>query len=251
MLVVAPSGMAPSQLLPGPAFTDGGRKIPVGCVPWTSPEDLATFARTAAKVHAREKQTCDVAVLGQWLPRFSQLAQRIETLLRDDRPDEVFKWTSDVIYKEDMVKGLHTGIAAAIYVGHGRPIGWVGYYGTRIHELTGKKNEPLAAMLSLTCLTASRKNTDISFAEWLPLRGVAASAFGAVSATVHTDNTRWAVNICEALKGQPATIGALITGAMPERKSAANAYRLTGDPLSPLLSAAGANRKAGKIKVFT
>ena len=47
----------------------------------------------------------------------------------------VFWWPADEIVRDDMTVGLGHGLAVALYVGHGRPSGWVGYAGVRAHHL--------------------------------------------------------------------------------------------------------------------
>ena len=79
---------------------------------------------------------------------------------------------------------------------------------------TGQDTGPPAAVVSLTCQTASRRRTGLSFAEALPLRGVAAATLGAVSSTVHTGNARWALRIARDL-GTASTIGELVAMVAP------------------------------------
>jgi hypothetical protein len=174
---------------------------------------------------------------------YLRLSERIELLLK--QPIQSFRWTSDVISREAVVDGLGVGLGLAIYLGHGRPSGWVGYYGMRKRHFDAFRGEPLGSMLSLCCQTASRRRIGLSYAEALPLMGVAAASFGAVTETRHTDNTRWAVRICECLNSGVKTIGELLVRAAPANASATLPYRLIGDPLAPLeAEIAGAQRAA-------
>jgi acyl carrier protein len=188
-------------------------------------------------------------VLSQWHPQYLRLAHRIEHLLQHEGLP-VFGWTSDIVYREDMARGLRAGLAAAVYVGHGRPVGWVGYYGTRIHHLQAEAGEALGVLLMLCCRTASRCRTSLSFAESVPLKGIAGAAFGAIGPTTHLDNTRWAVGLCAALGKGARTVGELIIQAMPTSPQAYKSYRLLGDPVAPIVAAASAIEQASVIPVF-
>lgn len=248
VLVAGDRRCGPRRALPGPVLNrSSGSPVPVAWIPDLGPAALGRFATAAAALHARAGGPMAAAVLSQWHPRYLQLAQRIEGLL-DGAGLPVRRWTSDLLIREDMAQGLGSGLGLAVYVGHGRPIGWVGYRGTRIHHLDPIR-EPLGALLSLCCLTASRWRNGLSFAEAVAMRGVAASALGAVSRTLHTDNTRWAVRLCEELRDGAESIGALIVRALPVRPAAVADYRLLGDPTAPLAASAGWKAHADAVPV--
>jgi hypothetical protein len=137
-----------------------------------------------------------------------------------------------------------------IYVGHGRPIGWVGYRGLRAHHFEHFGGEPLGAIVSLCCRTASRRRTGLSYAEALPLAGVAAASFGAVTDTRHTDNTRWAVRMCETVLEGVDTIGELVVRSAPPSASATSAYRIMGDPLAPLSAPRTGETRARAVRTY-
>ena len=257
VLVVGPRQRSPHTVLPGPVLTaPDGIAVPAGWLPATSAEDLARFARTAVAVHARTAGTDagppasggqprrTLAVLGERHPRFDRLADRIVRIGGEDVGSgvEVRRATAYELRRSDLVDLLATGPALAVYVGHGRPIGWVGYAGTRAHHLADAVarpgHQPAAAVVSLTCQTASRRRTGLSFAEALPLRGVAAATLGAVTSTMHTGNARWALRIARD-HGAARTIGELVAMVAPHDPHAAT-YRLLGDPTAPLLDAPAA-----------
>ena len=102
------------------------------------------------------------------------------------------------------------------------------------------------------CAAARRAGgaSGLSYAEALPLQGVTAASFGAAGDTLHSDNTRWAVGMCDALAAGAATIGELVTRAAPASLSAIGSYRLIGDPLAPLASATGAVARASAIPTY-
>jgi hypothetical protein len=254
--VVGPRQRSPRTVLPGPVLrAPDGRVVPVAWLPETTPSDLARFARTAATVHARADgpgpgtvpSTRSLAVLGERHPRFDRLADRIVRIAGEPPVGaettlgavSARRCTAYELTRDDLVDLLSRGPALGVYVGHGRPIGWVGYAGLRAHHLAEHTSQahhrPAAAIVSLTCRTASRRRTGLSFAESLPLQGVAAAALGAVTATVHTGNARWAVRIARDL-GAARTIGDLVCQVAPHDPHA-DAYRLLGDPTAPLLDA--------------
>ncbi len=259
VLVVGPRERSPRTVLPGPVLTArDGRVVPAAWLPATSPQDLARFAGTALAVHARAAggghpargpgRSRTLAVLGERHPRFDRLVDRIVRIGGEGAQDghdgelHVRRATAYELSRDDLVDLLATGPALGVYVGHGRPIGWVGYAGTRGHHLAdavGRPgHRPPAAIVSLTCQTASRRRTGLSFAESLPLRGVTAAALGAVTSTVHTGNARWALRIARDLAGA-RTIGDLVVMVAPHDPHACT-YRLLGDPTAPLLDAPAA-----------
>lgn len=254
LLIVGDRRRSPRTVLPGPIIDcSDGRKVPVGWLPDTGPEQLRAFAEAAARVHRRAAfpGRRAVAVLSQWNPKYLNLADRIEALLGEACGDPaVLRWTADRLLREDVIDGLGCGLAGAIYVGHGRPIGWVGYHGMRAHHFPAGGGSPLGVMFSLCCATASRRRTGLSFCEALPLMGRAAAAFGAVEKTLHVDNTRWALGLCRAVNQGADHLGELILKAMPASPSAVTGYRILGDPLAPLAADQDAHERAMQIGVY-
>ena len=241
ILLVGDRRRAPRTVLDAPIITnDNAQPIPIAWLPNVSTEALSSFAQAAAKVHKRgDIKKSTVALLGQWQPRFLDLTDRIERMLqKTDATISTERWTADYMVREDLMENLQQGLGLSIYVGHGRAIGWTGYHGTRIEHFPLKNPQPIGAMLSLSCVTASRRRTGLSFAEGLALRGMCAASFGAVVETYHTDNARWSMNICNTLaKGVPQTIGELIINSLPSSMEAITPYRLMGDPMAPLFDA--------------
>jgi len=240
LLLAGDARRAPATVLPGPFLTDrSGRRIPAAWLPLRNAESNRRFAASAAQVQRRARephQQMAVALLGQWHPRYLRVTDRIAALL--ESCVRTLRWTGDVIGRDDMVRALGTGLGLGFYVGHGRPSGWVGYQGVRRHHFGASHGgEPIGALLSLCCRTASRRRIGLSYAESLPLQGVAAASFGATSETLHTDNTRWAIGLCDALVAGAETVGELIVRGAPPSASAYAPYRLIGDPLAPLTSA--------------
>lgn len=252
MLFLAPANRAPSTLVAAPYIIGpSGKKIPIGLLPVKDAATVNTFAQTAAKVQIRQGTQPAMALLAQRLPRYLRIAERIEAILQTEAPHlHYFKWSGDVMVREDLLQGLNLGLGMALYVGHGRPSGWVGYYGTRAKHFEGYQSEPLGAMISLCCYTNSRKKIGLSFSEALVTQGIAAASFGAITKTKHTDNTRWALRITENMAEGVMAIGELILKSLPQDENAALAYRLIGDPLAPIIAAEESIEQAKNIPVY-
>ncbi|MBL4607455.1 MAG: hypothetical protein JKY01_06465 [Pseudomonadales bacterium] len=258
VLYVTNRRYSPRTLLDGPVITSkSGRKIVVGMIPYVNDKDLATFATAASKSHRRHshktKSTLpkSVVILSQWSRRYLRLADSLEASLQGDQGHEntaqSYRWTSDHLVREDMVDGLNAGFSMAVYLGHGRSTGWVGYRGTRTHHFQNANkewDEPLGALFSLSCENASRKNTGLSFAESLPLLGVCAASIGAVGKTQHIDNMRWALSIGRAISGGANSVDQVIRSLPCEAKSSLNIYRVIGDPIAPLTAHPQADKRA-------
>jgi len=248
-LLVGPARRAPATVLGGPFVVAGqGRRVPVAWLPATGASALRRFAACAARTHRRPRRSSactGAALLGQWQGQYLQVVERMATLLAPRT--QAFRWTADVLLREELVQALGSGLGLGIYVGHGRAMGWVGYRGMRSHHFDGFSGEPVGAVVSLCCRTASRRRVGLSYAESLPLLGVAAASVGAVGDTLHTDNTRWAVGMCDALRGGAQTVGELVTLGAPISGAAVSSYRLMGDPLAPLCAGMSGLQRARSV----
>lgn len=260
MVVLGDRRRSPRTVLPAAALEVEGRWIPVGWVPDTGTDAVCTFAEGAARVQREaasqggDREGADpptVALLAQWEPRYLRLADRVRAGLEEGGGGPVlFTWSSDLVLREDLTRGLESGLGMALYLGHGRPIGWVGYRGFRVHHLPERPLHPLGLLFSLCCVTASRRRTPLSFAEAAVLRGAAAASIGAVSDTLHTHNGRLAVRVASALREGARTVGDLVVRLLDPSPGAMAGYRLLGDPLAPLCGARGAAAAATSIPCF-
>jgi len=252
LLLAGPSCYAPATALPGPCLVDADRRrVAAAWLPLKSREHNRAFAAAAAQVQRRPAQQVSVALLAQWHPQYLRVADRIEALLASRLA--LLRWTGEVIGRDALLPALRTGLGLALYVGHGRPVGWVGYHGVRRHHFDEHERTaraPLGALLSLCCRTASRRHVGLSYAEALPLQGVAAASLGATSDTLHTDNTRWAVGLCDALLGGARRIGELVVRGAPASPIACAPYRLIGDPMAPLASERIAVARASAVPTW-
>jgi len=249
LLLAGDARRAPATVLPGPFLVDrAGRRVPAAWLPLRSAAANRRFAASAARVQRRAGAERGLALFSQWHPRYLRLADRMDELVRARW--QTFRWAGDVVTREGLVDAVGTGLGLGVYLGHGRPVGWVGYHGVRSHHFDGFDGEPMGVLMSLCCRTASRRRTGLSYAEALPLRGVAAASFGATSDTLHTDNTRWAIGVCDALAAGVTTVGELIVRAAPASPRACAPYRLIGDPLAPLASSRAAVADARAVPTY-
>lgn len=235
LLLVGQGRFAPSTRLRGPVLQrEDGALIPVAWLPDDAP---GPWVEASLRVYERPPTPPFVALLAQWQWRFLDLCGRLERLLRDGGV-AAERLSSERVLRRDLLDALIRGPALAVYFGHGRPSGWVGYRGFRHRHLDFVRGEPMAALFSLTCRTASRKGNWRSFSERVVLSGHAAASLGAVGPTLHADNASWAVGLARALAEGAETVGELVVKAHPPGRSV-TPYRLIGDPLAPLRAAEG------------
>ena len=251
LLIVGDRRRSPRTVLPGPFLADAaGRLVPAGWLPNTSEEVLTRFARAAARVLRRTKaHPRTLALLGQRQDRYVHLAERMMVNLRQQNPSpiSIYRWTADRITRDDLARALRCGLGAAVYFGHGRPSGWAGYHGLRAHHLAGQRGEPLSALISVTCWTASRWGVGLSFSELAVLEGVAMAAFGAVAPTAHVQNTRWMLGLAKALREGHVQLGQVLLRAAPRNEYERSPYRILGDPLAPLIGMPNATERADRV----
>lgn len=226
----------------GPFLEAEGRRIPAGWLPAGDDASLGRFASAAADVGRRQPGRPATAILAQWDDHALHAAARSAELMRRGLtgPGEVNLWTADRIIRRDLLQALRLGPALALYYGHGRAYGWVGYHGLHLRHVPYARGSPCGAILSLTCRTALRSKGRHSFCERLVLEGVAAAALGAVGPTRTTENWRWGLSISRALAAKaPANVGELllaVLGMQATRCDAMTGYRLIGDPCAILAS---------------
>ena len=184
VLVIGNARRHPKSFFEGPYIEKNNRKTPIAWMPYRTNKDIKQFADMVKEVHQRTQDDCVVALLSQRHPRFVRIVDRMNKILQKEL--KPLKWSSDVIVREEMTNALEQGVGLATYFGHGRPIGWVGYYGFRAHHFNLNNAKPIGGLLSLCCKTASRKRTPLSFCEQLVLDKKCAATFGAVDSTLHT-----------------------------------------------------------------
>jgi len=220
---------------------DGGR-VTVGWLPEADAEALALFALGAARVAERAASafaTGPIALLAQWDDRALALADELEARLGS----AALRWTAERVARRDLVDGLGCGVAAALYVGHALPWGWVGYGGVTASDVADAVLEPLGCVLSIACDTALATPGKESFAAALPLAGACAATLGATGKTLHEANRALALAACAALPSAGSLADLLNT--VPD--GALEGYVVCGDPAAPIAGAAGARHRAAHV----
>ncbi len=248
VMMLYPVRKSPAAMVQAPFLQVGSRKVVVGLVPVSDIKSLQNFTDTAVEVHRRKTVDQPVTLLAQRMPRYLQVTDRIYHELKQE-VHPVFRWSSDLVFAGDMLYGINQGPSVCLYLGHGRPSGWSGYFGIRSHHITAFRNKPSAAIISLCCWTAARKRVKHSFCESLIMNGITPFAVGAVKPTLFTENTRWAINFIQAIRSGAMTAGELVRLSCPTQRSVAH-YRFFGDPTVPLLADENFLQQAEKIKLY-
>lgn len=240
LVIVGDSRRAPRTSVKGLVVESrDGRVVPVGWLPYTRATEVRRFIGATTAVASRTPSLPTVAVLAQRSKRYRHLAGRIVARLAEaaDGP-AVVSMTADEVTREELVQGLGLGLGAAIYLGHGRPVGWVGYRGVRRHH-TAELEKPIGVVFSLTCLTASRRRVGVSFAETLPLDGACAAVLASVVPTNHVENARWALRIARSwTRAESPELGEIVASAY-DGSRLMSSYRIIGDPLTRIADAVG------------
>jgi Peptidase family C25 len=248
VLLVGGAPATPRTALPGPFLcAPDCSAVPVGWLPDAGPR-LAIYARAAAEVQSRCLKAGTAGpfiLLGEFDERALDAVERFAVLMPQEA--DVLRWTAERLPRPALIKALGLGAAAAFYFGHGLAGGWAGYGGfgkTCVAQMAGR---PLGAVLSISCSSASRTRSSLSFCEELALSGGCAAAFGACGRTLHQPNVELGLCLAHALAENPrTTLGGLLLAC--QRMGAALArYRIIGDPLSPLAGAHGSGPAARTV----
>lgn len=251
VIAFAPASRSPYTLISQPFLEyKKNKKIPISLVPVISDESLKKFIETACSIHNRKKMPTNVSVMCQRIPRYLNVTQKIVKELSESDKLKCMNWQGDIIYPEDALFGINAGGALTVYMGHGRAKGWAGYRGIQLQEMEMFANKPNAAVLSLCCETASRRNVQLSFSEELILNGLSGFALGAARKTLFTDNARWAVSISKEIRKGHKTVGSLLTSAIPVNTKSYSSYRFFGDPTVPLYPDSRFYSEVKKIKTY-
>ena len=143
MLVVGDRHRSPRTVLPGPVVgSRDGRVVPVAWLPRPRTGRARPVRRAAARVHARAagRHGSPLRCLRaqRAAPQFGDLADRMVRVLGHDGGDRVrcHRMTAyERAPRRPRRRRWPAGPALSMYVGHGRPVGWVGYAGLRAHHV--------------------------------------------------------------------------------------------------------------------
>ena len=248
VLVVGDARISPRKALPGVFLqAANGRRVPAGWLPDVG-DRLSTYARTAGEVQLRCQDDAargPFVFLSELDDRALEVVDRVAAEMPPSEP--VFRWTSERIRRDDLMAALQGGQGAALYFGHGVARGWAGYGGFDKSSASGSRGKPLGSILCLTCSVASRPRYGLSFCEEMVLSGLCSASLGATGRTLHESNVQLGLALAHALRSSSVmTISDLILS--PDiRVDLLKRYRIIGDPLAPLIGAAGSVEKAQAV----
>lgn len=237
VVITGDARKAPRVAVPGIFLrAPNGCSVPCGWLPEADAR-LTHYAQCAAAVVSRESLGAEngpFILLGEFDERALETVSRVQAELGENA--QVFRWTAERIALHDLMDALGAGPAMALYFGHGNSFGWLGYGGFAAADAISFRGDPLGAILSLTCETASRGPEGLSFCEELVLSGVCAAALGAVSRVSHRRNAMLGLEFAKAARKTPATLADLFNAANISSAKLRH-YRLIGDPLARLVGA--------------
>lgn len=240
------SKLAPSKALPGLGLRDAAGRFVVGSLLPVSSRSASRFAKMAARVEERSGLRTErgpALFLGEWEDRARKMARR-STRCLGRAGVACFEWSADRVTRDTLSRGLACGAGLAFYYGHGRAVGWAGYHGFRARHLPRRLEEPIGAVLSITCSTASRGGSGLSFSERLVTQGPAAASLGATRKTRHLANAYLASSLCEAISAGASRLDEVIRNARLPDDLLFSSYRLFGDPTALLCGSIGSVEKA-------
>ncbi|HMB69500.1 MAG TPA: hypothetical protein VKU85_09310, partial [bacterium] len=124
VLLVAPVRESAATALPGPHL-DG---VPAGVVFSRTPDDLEPWL-AALRAGPSAEPVWSVLAMGR--RSYVTLARRFARRMREARPGAVRTWWGSRLMRWELCDRLASGPRLALYVGHGRPHGLMGYQGLR------------------------------------------------------------------------------------------------------------------------
>lgn len=233
LLVIGNPNDSPRSAVSGAVADDNGRAVPVGWMP--EDDRLAAAAVAIARVAKRSGPVGPVLLLASQEQRSVAVLDQVSARLRTMH---VHRWEAARVVRPTLLPALRSGAGVALYAGHGTPLGWVAYGGVTAADFAGLA-EPLGAVLSLTCRTASRHRVGRSFAEEVVGLGGAAAVLAAAGDVPHRDNAALATWFADGLAAGAMTIADLLSRTSVQPMQLRH-YRLIGDPAASLAGAFGA-----------
>ena len=223
------------QAVEGTHVTHGDHAVPVGVLP-DDPRAIAA----AALVQRRAARGARLGrgpfvLLSSREDRMRDRARRMAVALeRGEAP--VRDLPTGRIDRATLLTALAAGPGLVIYTGEGDARGWRGYGRLQTWELDGLGEEPLGALISLSCSGSERLGSLHGLCESVVAHGASASALGAVGEVRSEDDERLGAILAERLAA-----GALnLAQALPEPLPELALFRISGDPLAPFIGARGA-----------
>jgi hypothetical protein len=233
------TGMAAVMLLVDPAVPvadavegthvwDGDRPVPVGVMP----DEPRAFSAAATVQRRTGSPSGPYVVLSSREDHVRARADRLHQTLVDGGVPSIHLPTGQVS-RSTVLAVLASGPELVIYTGEGNPHGWAGYGRVRSWELDQLGGEPIGTLISLSCSGSERLGSLRGLCEVAVASGAAACAVGAVSEVLSEDNSRCGDLLSERLAAGPRAV----SDALPASLSEQTVFRISGDPLAPLVGA--------------
>lgn len=246
-LVVVPRrrGLArsvPSFVVPrgAPARDADAKRVAVGVVQADRLEDLTDWLgaiRTRRRSRAADGGAVVVAAMGKdrYLDVAGAWAARLEAI-----GSAVHDVRADRARREALCAELGAGPDVAIYLGHGSDVGWGGYQTVRWRHIAAvPKVAPAGVVIAAACATLRRTRGVVPFGTRLVSSGRVAAYLGAVRLLTNEAVERLGDAIVTELASRrhhdvASLLAAVATDADAELAAVFDAFRLVGDPCTPL-----------------
>ncbi|HMH52027.1 MAG TPA: hypothetical protein VK548_17460 [Candidatus Acidoferrum sp.] len=243
LLLLAPRRRPPGRLTPAPVLN----RIPVGIVQADSPRQLAPWL-AALRADAGLPPTPTWGALAMGKDVFLELGRScIRSMRTGGAPHamSVGNWLADTISRDSLCANLAAGPRLAVYIGHGRPLGWSGYQAVRwrhVEKIACQR--PCGIVVAFACDTLNGLRGMTPFGCRWVYQGRACSYLGVTSGLDVAAGCRLMEEFGALLAtGNHQTIGQLLV-ALDEQigrredlapvRPAFSMFRLIGNPLQTL-----------------
>lgn len=242
VILIADPETPVGEAVEGTHVSDRDRFVPIGVLP-DDPRAFAAAALAQRRAPSEARLTRGPFVLlssredhvRERANRMSAILTHGEAPFRDLPTGRIDRAT--------LLTALASGPGLVIYTGEGNAHGWGGYGRLQSWELHQPGTEPLGALISLSCSGSARLGSLHGLCESVVAHGSAASALGAVSEVPSKDNENLGTVLVERLNAGAANLAE----ALPEPTSELQLFRISGDPLAPLIGADGARTALRRI----
>jgi hypothetical protein len=137
--------------------------------------------------------------------------------------------------RRELLAALARGPGLVLYTGTGDARGWRGYGRVQPWEFDQPDASPIGAVISLSCSGSARLGSIHGLSEVVVEHGAAASAVGAVTEVLRSDDEAIGIAIAERIVAGAASLADALTPPPPGVED----FRISGDPLAPFIGARG------------
>lgn len=242
VILIADPETPVAEAVDGTHVSDGDRFVPIGVMP-DHPRAFAAAVLAQRRTASEARLTRGPFVLlSSREDHIRERASRMAAVLEHaDAP--VRELPTGRIDRATLLSALASGPGLVIYTGEGNAHGWGGYGRLQSWELDQPGTEPLGSLISLSCSGSARLGSLHGLCEAVVAHGSAASALGAVAEVRSEDNERLGTVLAERLTAGAANLAE----ALREPVSELRLFRISGDPLAPLIGAKGARAALRRI----